>query len=73
MYNDDPTARFRNNIFVGVSVGDGDNPPVLQAAFEAAYEKARDGGGEPPYRVLEIWVNGENPLTEYIVALKAGH
>jgi hypothetical protein len=72
MTHNDFTGRYRDGIFVGTSRRKDDEPPLLEEAVANAYDKARDGGRTPPYRVLEIWVDGENPLSEYIVVLQAG-
>jgi hypothetical protein len=73
MTEGDFTGRYREGIFVGISKRKGDDePPLLEEAVTMAYEKARDNGRTPPFRILEIWVDGENPLSEYIVAMQAG-
>jgi hypothetical protein len=70
--DDDVGGRYREGIFVGRSQRTEERGPMLEEAVEDAYNKAQDAGRPPPYRVLEIWVDGENPLSEYIVALKTG-
>ena len=64
---------YRESIFVGRSGPEDEGGPTLEKAFEDAYERAKAGGKRPPFKVLDTWVNGTNPLSEYIVALKAGN
>ena len=64
---------YRQSIFVGRSSADDQGGPTLEKAFEDAYERAKAGGKKPPFKVLDTWVHGTNPLSEYIVALKAGN
>lgn len=72
MNDNDFAGRYREGIYVGRSQRTDKQPPLLESAVEDAYEKAKDGGRTPPFRVLEIWVDGDNPLSEYIVALQTG-
>jgi hypothetical protein len=72
MNENDNGSRYREAIFVGTSRATEDKEPVLEDAVRDAYEKATEQGRTPPFRVLEIWVDGENPLTEYRVALHTG-
>jgi hypothetical protein len=69
--DDDRQTQYREGIFVGVSRRTDEQEAILEDAVRNAYDKASGAGLTPPFRVLEIWVNGENPLTEYIVSLQA--
>jgi hypothetical protein len=66
------TEEYRARIYVGTSSKRTDPDFSLEKALEDAYEQAKADGAGPPYRVLETRVEGENPLSDYIVALKAG-
>jgi hypothetical protein len=76
------TKRYRQKVYVGRSRREGRKQPSLEAAIKNAYRqaaadtKAKAGGITPEadieYRVLDIWAVGKNPLSDYIVALKAG-
>jgi len=68
MRSEDPTGEFRSSIYVGSSHVDDENFS-LEAALEDAYEKAKADGKTPPFRVIETWIDGTNPLSEYRVAV----
>jgi hypothetical protein len=67
----DPTEDYRDRVYVGRSRS-ADPEFSLEKAFEDAYEKAKGAGKAGPFQVLEIWVDGTNPLSDYKVAVKAG-
>lgn len=68
MQSADPTEEYRARIYVGRSRKDDDNFS-LEAALEDAYEKAKADGKSPPFRVIETWIDGTNPLSEYKAAV----
>lgn len=68
----DPTEDYRGRVYVGRSRKQDDPGFSLEKALDDAYEKARNDNKNPPFRVLEIWVDGNNPLSEYKVAVGAG-
>ena len=72
--NDDTdlTAEYRARIYVGRSRKADDPDFSLEKAFHDAYQKARNDNKNPPYKVLETWIDGENPLSEYRVAIGTG-
>jgi hypothetical protein len=43
----------------------------LEKALDNAYKAARRERKTPPFRVVNIYVDGDNPLSEYIVYLEA--
>jgi hypothetical protein len=50
----------------------GDDPHFsLEKALDNAYKAARRAGKNPPFRVINIFVSGDNPLSEYIVYIEA--
>jgi hypothetical protein len=68
--NGDPISQeYRGSIFVGSSTADDEGGPTFEQAVNDAYEKAKGQGKHPPFRVREIWVDGNNPLSEYRVAI----
>ena len=68
MQSDDPTGEYRSMIYVGRSRKD-DESFSLEAALEDAYEQAKADGKSPPFRVIETWIHGTNPLSEYRAAV----
>jgi hypothetical protein len=72
MESDDPTTEeFRARVYVGQSRR-GDDEFSLEAALDEAYQKAKNDNKTGPFRVLEIWIDGNNPLSEYKVAVGSG-
>ena len=69
--DNDYTRDYRDNVYVGSS-NVNEEAFSLEKAFEDAYNKATAAGKTPPFKVLEIWVDGTNPLSDYKVALKSG-
>jgi hypothetical protein len=68
--DDDLTRRYRKTVHVGRSKRKNDDePPTLDEALRDAYDKASGGRGGK-YRLLDIWVRGDNPLSEVIVSLE---
>ena len=65
------TLEYRARIYVGKSRR-GDSDFSLSAAIRDGYEQATADGKRPPFRVLEIWVDGDNPLSEYRAAIGSG-
>jgi len=49
-----------------------DQKSALEEALENAYEAAKAAGGSPPFRVEAIILDGNNPLTDYIVQVSSG-
>jgi hypothetical protein len=72
MVEQDLTADFRGRIYVGRSKKSDDPDFSLDKALDDAYKKATQDHKTPPFRVLEIWIDGDNPLSEYRVAVGAG-
>jgi hypothetical protein len=71
--NSDPiTDDYRKTLFVGSSTEADEGGPTLEKAFEDAYEKAKQQGKKPPFKVHDIWLHGTNPLTEYRVVVGSG-
>ena len=68
MESPDPTEEYRARVYVGRS-RKGDPDFSLDAALNDAYEKAKNDGKSGPFRVVETWVDGNNPLSEYRVAV----
>jgi|RhiMethySRZTD1v2_1073278.scaffolds.fasta_scaffold109917_1 hypothetical protein len=68
MQSADPTADYRGKIYVGRSTKD-DDEFSLEAAVKDAYEQAKADSKSGPFRVMEIWFDGDNPLSEYKVAV----
>jgi hypothetical protein len=50
-----------------------DQKSALEEALENAYEAAKADGHTPPFRVEAIILDGNNPLTDYIVEISTGH
>jgi hypothetical protein len=68
MQSADPTGDYRGKIYVGRSTMD--EPDFsLETALKDAYEKAKEDSKSGPFRIIEIWVEGNNPLSEYRVAV----
>jgi hypothetical protein len=63
------TAKYRERVYVGRSRRGRDKVPSLEEAVEDAYKDARKAGKPGPYRLMDVWVDGTNPLTDYIVVL----
>lgn len=72
MIDEEITEEFRARIYVGSSKKSDDPDFSVEKALHNAYEKARRDNRNPPFRVLEMWVDGDNPLSEYRVAVGAG-
>jgi hypothetical protein len=68
--NDLTTQRYRESVFVGRSTADDEGGPTFELAVQDAYQRAKEKGKEPPFKVLETWVDGTNPLSEYLVSVK---
>ena len=66
------TQDYRARIYVGSSKKDDDPDFSLEKALHDAYRKARADNKNPPYKVLEILIDGNNPLSEYRVAIGTG-
>lgn len=64
------TAKYRERVYVGRSRRKGDRTPSLEEAIEDAYMDAKKAGKPGPYQLLDVWVDGTNPLTDYIAVLK---
>jgi hypothetical protein len=43
----------------------------LEKALDDAYKAARREHKTPPFRVINIFIDGDNPLSEYIVYIEA--
>jgi|EndMetStandDraft_5_1072996.scaffolds.fasta_scaffold529871_2 hypothetical protein len=43
----------------------------LEKALDDAYKTARRAGKNPPFRVVNIFIKGDNPLSEYLVYIEA--
>jgi hypothetical protein len=65
---EDFTEEYRGRTYVGHSKK-GDPEFSLEKALEDGYNKARADHKNPPFRMIEIWVDGTNPLSEYRVVL----
>jgi hypothetical protein len=63
------TQRYRERVYLGRSRRKQNKAPSLEDAVEDAYNDAKKAGKPGPYRLVDIWVDGTNPLTEYIVVL----
>ena len=61
------TLQYRRKVYVGRSKRKGAHPPSFEEAVEDAYKQAKAAKEPGPYRVLSTWVDGDNPLGEYIV------
>jgi hypothetical protein len=68
MQSADPTGDYRGKIYVGRSTRD-DEEFSLEHAVKQAYEQAKADSKSGPFRIIEIWVDGDNPLSEYRVAV----
>jgi hypothetical protein len=66
------TARYRERVYVGRSRRKPSKAPSLEEAVEDAYNEAKKADKPGPYRLVDVWVDGTNPLTDYIVVLAAG-
>jgi hypothetical protein len=64
------TAQYRKKVYVGRSKRRGTRPPSFEEALEDAYKQAKAAREPGPYRVLDTWVDGDNPLGEYIVSVE---
>lgn len=69
MNEEDLTGQYRGRIYVGRSRKSDDPDFSFEKALHNAYQKASNDNKNPPFRVLEIWVDGHNPLSEYIVSV----
>jgi hypothetical protein len=69
MQSADPTGEYRGKIYVGRSNKEDDPEFSLEKALQDAYEQARGDNKSGPFRLIEIWVDGNNPLSEYRVAV----
>ena len=66
----DFVSDYPGRVFVGRDSGDEENPPKIDKAMRDAWDKAKADGKRPPYRVLNIWLHGDNPLTDYFVSVE---
>jgi hypothetical protein len=46
-------------------------PPSLDRALADAYNQAKAAGKRSPFRVKQIWLEGTNPTTDYIVEVES--
>jgi hypothetical protein len=69
---DELTARYRERVYLGRSTRKSSKAPSLEEAVEEAYKDAKKAKKPGPYRLVDVWVEGTNPLTDYIVVLAAG-
>jgi hypothetical protein len=64
-YNDEDLIReYINDVAIGT------DRLSVAAAIKDGYGKLEGKRVKPPYRVVEIWADGENPFTEFRVILK---
>jgi hypothetical protein len=69
--DDGITEEYRARLYVGSSKKRDDPDFSLQKALEDGYRKASQDGKSPPFRVIETWIDGDNPLSEYRVVIGA--
>ena len=63
--------RSGRSVHVGHSKKSEDPKFSLEKALDDAYKAARRAGKNPPFRVINIVIDGDNPLSEYIVYIAA--
>lgn len=63
--------RSQRSVHVGRSSKKDDPKFSLEKALDNAYKAARQAHKNPPFRVINIFIGGDNPLSEYIVYIEA--
>jgi len=63
--------RSHRSVHKGQSRKQDDPHFSLEKALENAYKAAKNDHKSPPFRVVNIFVDGNNPLSEYTVYIEA--